>query len=702
MTNKKQNKKKKNIIPYRLNLLFFVVFLLFSALILRLGFVQIVYGEKYRVEVDRTENITVNTPVPRGKVYDRNGDIVVDNEPLNAITYTRTGSTKEQLEVAEKLATVIEVTEEMIDKIQVRDKKDFWLLKNEEEAKELITDEDRQKVTEGELVESDLYRLQIERITEKQYESFTKDELKVLAIFRAMNRGYALTPQIIKNTDVSDEEIAIISERLSEFPGVDTTVDWNRKMIYGSTLRTLLGNITTSDQGLPSERLSEYLAKGYSRNDRVGTSFIEAEYEQVLRGQKARIRNVTDQSGKLLHQETVFEGQRGKDLVLSIDIELQQRIEEVITNELLEEKKLAQAARLDRAFVVILDPNTGEVLSLAGKVLTKDENGGYEVLDHARGTFQEAYHAGSTVKGATVLTGYETGVISPGTVLYDTPLKVAQDRPKGSWQNMGNIDDLTALERSSNVYMFRTAIRIANGNYQYGQPLPIDPAGFDRVRYYFNQFGLGVRTGIDLPAESSGFAGSETIPGKLMDLAIGQYDLYTTLQLAQYVSTIANGGYRLKPQIVREIREPVSEDELGPVLQPFKPEVLNRIDMPDDQIKRVQEGFRRVYFGSRGTASSSTAKQYKPAGKTGTAETGRGTLTYSLVGYAPYDNPEIAFAVVVPDAAVVGGTIRGGVSTRLGDKVMKTYFDLKEERIKGNVNSSKDDEESEEDEDTEE
>ncbi|MCA1318936.1 penicillin-binding protein 2 [Bacillus tianshenii] len=699
MTNQKQKKKKKNYVPYRLNLLFFAVFLLFSALILRLGFVQIVFGEDYRKEVDREENVTVNTLAPRGKIFDRNHNVVVDNTPLNAITYTRMASTssKEQLEIAKQLSEVITLDTK---EVQERDKKDYWILTHPEEAKKLITDADMKKVEDGEIEEQDLYQLQLDRITKAQLQEITdsEEDMKVLAIFRELIKGYPLTPQIVKNQDVTAKEYAIISESLGNLPGVDIMTDWDRQYVFGDTLRSILGRVSDTESGIPSERLQEFLAKGYSRNDRVGMSQIEAEYENVLQGQKARVKNVTDSSGNLLRQEKVFEGQRGKDLVLSIDMELQQIVEKVLVEKMLAAKAnpAAKAEFLDRAYAVVMDPKTGEVLTLAGKQLVKDENGKTEVLDHALGTFQSAFEPGSTVKGATVLAGFEHGVIQPGSYQLDTPLYLGQQRlKKGSYVNMGSITDLTALERSSNVYMFKTALAIAGANYRPGESLYVKPEAYDTLRSYFAQFGLGVNTGIDLPNESTGVIGPDkSLPGLLLDLSIGQYDNYTTLQLAQYVSTIANGGYRVKPQLVREVREPVEEEGLGPVLQPFKPEILNRVDMTDAEIKRVQEGFIRVYHGNQGTARGSKMKQYKPAGKSGTAQSryvqtlengkkvGYDTLNFNLIGYAPYDNPELAFAIMVPYAST-GFNVTGGISTEIGDEIMKAYFELKEKRTNG-------------------
>ncbi|MFT4412642.1 peptidoglycan D,D-transpeptidase FtsI family protein [Fredinandcohnia humi] len=677
-------KKKKSHVPFRLNMLFFLVFLLFSALVLRLGVVQIVHGEKYQNEVDKTENEIVNLPVPRGKIYDSYGRVIVDNLAKNAITYTRATGTKSQdvVKVAEKLATLIEMDTE---KVTERDLKDYWLLTRPEEAEKKVTKAELKKVDDGDLSSTDVYNLQIDRVTEEELSQITEQELEVAAIFREMTKGYALVPQIVKNEGVTAEEYAVVSENLENLPGVNTTTDWVRNYKFDNTLKSILGRISDTDEGLPSEMLDYYLARGYNRNDRVGLSYLEAQYESVLHGQKAKVENVI--KGNTVKETIVIsEGQRGSDLVLTIDMDLQKAVEQILEEELIAHKDLSGTPYLDRAFVVMMNPKTGEILSMAGKVYTKDEDGKKVFQDYALGAMNSAYEMGSAVKGATMLTGYQTGAIDIGTRYYDAPMHIKGTPVKASWQNMGTIDDLTALERSSNVYMFRTFIEIAKGNYVPNAPLPIDRSAFPLIRNYFSQFGLGVKTGIDLPGESAGFIGKDTTPGLLLDLAIGQYDTYTPLQMAQYVSTIANGGYRMQPKIVKQIHQPTLEEkELGPVQQPFEPTVLNRINMDSEYIERVQQGFVRVMSGKRGTARSYFAnKPYKPAGKTGTAEafyydnkTGinHKTINITLVGYAPYDDPEVAFSVVIP--AAYQGNQTHSMNLKIGSAILDKYFELK-------------------------
>nr|WP_110927399.1 penicillin-binding protein 2 [Bacillus massiliglaciei] len=690
----KKKKKKKTHVPFRLNMVFLVVFLLFSVLILRLSFVQIVYGDEYLREVERTEEVTVNNAVPRGKMYDRNLKVMVDNKPLDAITYTRKQGTKpkEMLETAEKLADLIEKEP---DKVTERDKKDFWILLHPKQAEKKITDKERAKVTEGELEQKDLYNLQLDRITKKEYDSFSDKELEVLAIYREFAGGYALTPQIVKNKDVSKEEFAKVSENLDSLPGVDIMTDWDRYYTYNKTLKSVLGKVSSSEEGLPSDSLDYYLARDYSRNDRVGKSYIEAEYEDVLQGTKAKIRNVTDKSGNVVDSEVITEGQRGKDLVLTIDMDLQLATEEILEKHLIAKKKMGNTKFLDRAFAVMMDPKTGEILTMAGKQYVKDkETGKASIEDFALGNITTSYAMGSSVKGATVLTGYQQGAIKPGSYFYDTKLKIKGTPEKGSYKNFGNINDLTALKVSSNVYMFRTAINIAGGHYVMNKPLDIDTSAFSTIRNSFAQFGLGVRTGIDLPNEMAGFKGSETSPGKLLDLAIGQYDTYTPMQLVQYVSTIANGGNRMQPHMVKEIRDPEDDNEaLGPIAEEMKPTVLNRIEMKSEWIERVQQGFEKVAQESGGTAYTWLGgKSYHAAAKTGTAESfydgpdrekydePQETMNLTLVGYAPSENPEVAFAVVVPWA--YQGHSGHSMNKEIGEEILDKYFELKKERAK--------------------
>ncbi|PEJ56942.1 penicillin-binding protein [Bacillus sp. AFS017336] len=687
-------KKYKITLPTRLNTLFFLVFVLFSFLILKLGVVQIVKGEDYKSELERTENMTVDQAVPRGKILDRNGKVVVDNKPLRTITYTRKKGTTsgELLQMATKLKTFIKMP---TNKITERDRKDFWLLKNPEDAKMLVSkQEDKELKAQNKDDDAGYnkayYNLQLDKITEADMNSFSPNDLQILAIYKQMSVGYALTPQTIKSEGVTEKEYATVSEHLDELPGVDVTTNWERKYVYGDTFRTILGNITSEKEGLPAQNVDYYLARGYDRNDRVGKSYIEKQYEDVLRGTKGKAQNVIDSKGNVVDTKVITEGEPGSDLVLSIDMELQRKVDEIVKTRLLQAKATSNGKYLDRAFVTMINPNTGEILAMSGKQIVKDKKTGRnKVIDYATGNLTSSYEMGSTVKGATLLTGFQTGAIVPGQRQFDTPIKIAGTPIKSSYSNMGWINDLDALKRSSNVYMFRTAMAIGHANYVPNKPLDIDVKAFDTFRNSFSQFGLGVKTGIDLPNEAIGFKGVDKNPGFLLDMAIGQYDTYTPLQLAQYISTIANGGYRIQPHVAKELRQPSIGEDTGVIRSEVKTKVLNRIDMKDSYINRVKQGFIKVYNEQGGTARPYfLGVDYKIAGKTGTAQSfydgpdrknykeAPRTYNETLTGYAPYDNPEIAFSVVVPWLQ----TDQAPVNKYIGRDIMDEYFKLKKER----------------------
>ncbi|PDY08335.1 penicillin-binding protein [Bacillus cereus] len=698
---KKKKEKKKPYIPLRLNILFLCIFLLFSAIIVRLGILQIADGETYKGEVKKNNNETIGLSVPRGKIFDREGKPVVDNRPLRSITYTRLKGIKieDMLKTAKDLANVLEIPDEDINKLTEIDKKDFWMLLNKEQAKEKVTKQDeenlRKKSIEGKELDKKIEELRRNRITEEELAELTLQDLKVLAIKSKMSSGYQMTPQIIKS-DATEQEYARISENLADFPGVDATVDWERNYVNGDLFRSVLGNITSREEGLPKEHLDSYLVRGYNRNDRVGKSYIEQRYEDVLHGKKEEVTNITDKFGDIIKTETVSKGKSGNDLILTIDMELQKKVEESIEKNLRDFK--GSEPLLDRAFVVMMDPKTGQILSMAGKKLV-EKDGGTELEDFSLGNIVTSYELGSAVKGATLLTGYQTGAIKPGDTFYDAPMNFKGTQAKKSWNvsGFGNINDLRALQVSSNVYMFHAVLQIAGVNYVPNGSLDIKQTAFDTMRYYFKQFGLGVPTGIDLPNEITGQTRQkDTKPGFLLDFSIGQYDTYTPMQLAQYVSTIANGGYRMKPQIVQEIREQTTKaEDIGKVVQSLEPVVLNRVDMEKEYIERVKEGFRLVFQEGDGTGVRHFKNApYKPAGKTGTAQTvyggdneiGRNAegeriecYNITLVGYAPYDNPEVAFSVVVPWV----NDDKSGINSLIGKDILDAYFDLKKQRING-------------------
>lgn len=680
----KRNDKKKSHIPFRLNLLFFIVFLLFSSLILRLAYLQIVRADEYTAEVERTERTTITGSVPRGEIYDANLNKLVGNEARHAITYTRGKNVpaSQMAKVAYDLAEYISMPHttafEVDSKFDLseRDLKDYFIAGNMEDVRDRLSDD------EMSLSGTDAYSAMLDNVSTDEIRSFEERDLEAAVIFKKMNAAYSLSTVNVKNKDVTQEEIARVSENMEKFPGIDTGTDWVRYYPEGDMISSILGGVSTEEKGVPEEKLKTYLANGYSRNDRVGSSYLEAEYESVLRGSKSKIETETNSSGDIINRVEQFSGHKGDNLVLTMDIEFQKIVEQIAIDSLAEREGLSNSI-----YIAAMDPSNGDILAMTGKEIIDGE-----VKDRTFGVFFDNFSMGSAVKGATVLSAYMDGVLDSGNnVIVDRPLRIRETPSISSVFNRFGaeaINDITALEVSSNVYMSRLAMRMG-GEWDYTENMSLNINAdtlIEKQRHYFNQFGLGVPTGIDLPSESTGLAGNVTSPGEGLYYSFGQYDTYTPLQLLQYVSTIANDGTRIAPRLVSEIRDTNTETGAISALKTEIPtKIMNTIDVSDTAMDRVQQGFYEVVNGDRGSARNFLGgTPYTSAGKTGTAQAfywddekkqvtdDVTNLTY--VGYAPYENPEIAIAVVVPNLPVSSSQRSNRENVRASRRVLDAYF----------------------------
>ena len=661
MLNKRKlkQKKKKSHIPFRLNLLFLIVFFSFIALISRLAYIQLVKGEEFVALVQRTETTTAKKSVPRGSIYDSQGRVLVGNKPKLAINYTRPADVKAStmLEIAKKLTTLITVD---ASELKERDLKDYWVATNPDKVDSLLTADEKKKIAKENLSTSQTYEMQLANIPADEL-NYSDAEKQVIAIFTKMNSAYALSTVTLKNEGVTEQEVAKISERLGELRGVDIDSDWDREYPMGDMLKTILGTVSSEKTGLPSDKVKSLLAQGYSLNDRVGTSYLEEQYETVLSGTKTVVKSQTNTQGEVVNSTETYEGKGGSNLVLTIDTEFQKKIEDIATKSV-EEMTNPTA---DRVYIVVMNPKNGDVLGITGKKKKFDENfNSTGVEDDALGAINNSFGMGSVVKPATVLSGYMDGVITlEDNTIVDEPIEFEASKPKSSWFNRNGrmeLTDLDALERSSNVYMIKLAMRMGGQTeYEKGGRLNINLSLFDKLREYYAQFGLGVRTGIDLPNEGKGYNGGTANAFSALDFAFGQFDLYTPLQLAQYMSTIANGGTRIAPRLVKEIRATSPSGGIGNLEVVMPTKIMNSLQVSTEILDHVKEGLYRVTHGENGT-SATTFRTYSPevAGKTGTTEAfysgpnpaykNEAVENSTFISYAPYDNPEIVVSVVAP------------------------------------------------------
>jgi len=676
---KLKKKKKKSHIPFRLNLLFLIVFFSFIALISRLAYIQLVKGDEFVALVQRTETTTAKKSVPRGSIYDSQGRILVGNKPKLAINYTRPADVKAStmLEIAKKLTTLISVD---ASELKERDLKDYWVATNPDKVDSLLTAEEKKRIAKENLSTSKTYEMQLEHIPADEL-NYSDAEKQVIAIFTKMNSAYALSTVTLKNEGVTEQEVAKISERLGELRGVDVDSDWDREYPMGDMLKTILGTVSSEKTGLPSDKVKSLLAQGYSLNDRVGTSYLEEQYETVLSGTKTVVKSQTNTKGEVVNTTETYPGKGGSNLVLTIDTEFQKKIEEIAKKSV--EEMTDPAA--DRVYIVVMNPKNGDILGITGKKKKFDENfHSTGVEDDALGAINNSFGMGSVVKPATVLSGYMDGAITlDDNTIVDEPIEFEASKPKSSWFNRNGkmeLTDLDALERSSNVYMIKLAMRMGGQTtYEKGGRLNINLSLFDKLREYYAQFGLGVRTGIDLPNEGKGYNGGTADAFSALDFAFGQFDLYTPLQLAQYMSTIANGGTRIAPRLVKEIHETSPSGGIGNLEDVVPTKIMNSIQVSKEILDHIKEGLYRVTHGENGT-SATTFRTYSPqvAGKTGTTEAfysgpnpaykNEAVENSSFISYAPYDNPEIVVAVVAP-------YFKDGSPSDYAAKVAKQVYD---------------------------
>ena len=670
-----------NLATYKKRFIFLgsILVMLFLIITLRLYQVMLRDQSKYEEQLTTLATQTVEGPSsPRGRILDRNGKVIVDNKAVKTIYYTKdkNRTTSEEIALAYKVAEHLDLD---YSKVSETNKREFFVVQNAKEMEKRITNEEWEKYEQRKLTNDDIYNLKLKRVTTDELNNFSAEDNKASYLYYLMNKGYSYDDKIIKNKDVSDSEYAYIAENNEELDGFNTKLDWERVYLYGDTFRTILGSVGS----IPSEEKTNYLAKGYSLNDRVGTSYLEKQYENYLKGTKALYQTVNS------HElELVSEGMRGNDIILTIDIDLQQQLESILNEEILATKGQPNTDYYNRSYAIIADPNTGEILAMAGRQAVSNGTGGYKTIDCTSGILTSPMTSGSVVKGASMLVGFNKGAITPGEYMVDECVKIAGTPQKCSWKTLGTINDIDALALSSNVYQFKTAMKVAGAIYQYNMPLVIDESAFDTYRNTFKEFGLGVKTEIDLPVESLGLSSDNKAPGLLLDFVMGQYDTYTPIQLLQYISTFANGGSRLAPHLLKEVHQATDGEELGEIIYEYGTKLLNKVNTEAVYLNRVKEGFHAVMTKSYGLGKDYIDAKYDPSGKTGTSQSftdidkdgiiDTATVSTAFVGYAPTTNPKMSITVTSPDSSWENpnNSYSTLVTRRISKRASEAYFNL--------------------------
>lgn len=617
-----------------------LIFMLFTVRVFYLS-----YGKKtyYQERMKEIKEVYVRGgSSPRGRILDINGKVIVDNIGVNTILYHKSSdiNTKKEIEIAKKL---VEFTNYEYPYSESK-LKDYYLILYPDKGDKLITEEEKKLYNERKLNKDEIYHLKINRITNEMLEELSLIEKHSSVFYYLMNDGYGYQNKTILK-DIKDEVYASIIE--AGLPGIFGEMEWKRNYIYGESLRTILGSISSS---LPAEK-KDLLNEGYSYLDKVGISGLEEYYEEYLKGEKSVYKVNGDNS-----LELVSEAKRGKDLVLEIDIDLQVKIEEIIKNEILKAKKTPNTEFYKESYALVSEPSTGRIRAIAGMRLNSN---GKEMgfSDVSINVIKNAYTMGSAVKGASMSVGYLNHVIDIGTTMTDSCVKLYSEPAKCSFMRLGRVNDLTALTNSSNYYQFIIALGVAGNKYTYNMKAKASMEDFLTYRNTFAEFGLGVNTGIDLYGEATGLKGSKIAPDLLMNLAIGQYDTYTPVSLLQYANTIANDGVRLKLSLMHSIKEEEKDILANEV------SVLNKISLEDKYLKRIQAGFHDVI--KHGTGYYYVKSGLDAAGKTGTSESyidanydgilDSYVVSNTFLMYAPFDDPKYSLVVISPNTSNLNG-----------------------------------------------
>ena len=665
-------------IPTRLNLLFAIVILLFMTIIGRLLYMQVVNKDFYEAKLASASQTRVTTGSARGEIYDAAGKPLVENTVKQVVAFTRSNkmTANDLKDISTKLLTYVTVSSPDLTERQIAD---YYLADPAVYKKtvEALPKDKRFDSDGNQLSESDLYNNAVESVSSSQT-NYTEDEKKAIYLFSQLNAVGNFATGNIQTDPLSDTQVALIASASKELPGISISTSWDRKVLETS-LASIVGSVSSEKSGLPAEEVDAYLKKGYSLNDRVGTSYLEKQYEEVLQGKRTVKEIHLDKHGDMESVENIEEGSKGKNIKLTIDLAFQDSVDSLLKSYFNSELANGGAQYSEGVYAVALNPKTGAVLAMSG-IKHNLESG--ELTPDSLGTVTNVFVPGSVVKAATISSGWENGVLSGNQTLTDQPIVFQGSAPINSWYTLSYgsfpITAVEALEYSSNAYMVQTALWIMGQTYQPNMTVGTShlESAMGKLRSTFGEYGLGVSTGIDLPDESTGFIPKDFDLANYLNNAFGQFDNYTPMQLAQYVATIANNGVRLAPRIVEGVYDNNEQGGLGSLIQQTASTEMNKINISESDMSILQQGFYQV---SHGTSALTTGRAFSNgatvsiSGKTGTAESyvngGQKANNTNAVAYAPTDNPQIAVAVVFPHNT----NLTNGVGPSIARDIINLY-----------------------------
>ena len=694
MIRRNRTTKKANI-NLRFNLLTVVVYIIGIVLIIKLFSLQIVHGAEYREQSNTRLTRESTLEAARGEILDRTGATLVTSDMQFSLEMYKTKIDDNELNIS--ILNMIQV----LEKYGVSYPDSFPISINPYTFKisdeELVEWKDDNNLDEN-IGAEDAFN---EFIDKYEITNTTNIEeiRKIIAIrYQISIEGYSSTKSITIADNIPREAVAEFSESSDKFAGINISVKPLREYTSGTLAAHILGYASQ----ISSE---EYATRKdtYSQNDIIGKTGIEYVFEEYLKGKNGIKQIDMAVDGTTTAEYVSEEAVEGADVVLTIDANLQRVTEEALAANIQKISSGGFGQRFDTnaGACVVMNVNSGEILAMAsyptynpadfvGGISTENWNNYNNNLAHplVNKAVQNSYSPGSTFKMVTAIAGLESGVIDLKTRINDTGVytKYRDFQPR-CWyytdyhRGHGWLDVSGAIEKSCNYFFYETADRM----------------GIDTLARFAKYFGLGNKTGVELPSEASGTVASPETKAELhpndpswyaadtLQAAIGQNDnSFSPVQMARYISILANGGNRIDSTIVRTIRRSdgseVSREEIESFVNHklgIEEEQVEDIDINQDYLDAVLAGMESVTQDSSGTAYV-RFKDFgiSVGGKTGSAEVDNGKKVNAwFVGFAPFENPEIAIVVIVEN----GG--HGNYTAEVVRDIMEEYFGMNVETI---------------------
>ncbi len=684
-----EGKEQVNI---RFNIINILVYLIGIILIVQLFNLQVVHGESYREQSNTRLSRSSVIKAARGSILDRSGNELAGVKTENNIEIYKTNISDEELN-----KSVLNLVE-LLNKYEIGYDDTFPVKINPFEftisGDELTNWKKKYKIAEDATAEEAFYKFK------NKYE-ITNDNVeeirKIISIrYIITTTGYSATKSITIATNVNEEVVAQISERNSDFPGVSISTNAARTYLAGNLAAHVIGYTGKIKE-------DEYNANKdtYNIDDIIGKTGIEYVFEKYLKGTDGEKQVEMSVDGTITGETVAKNAIAGSDVVLTIDSNLQKVTQDALENCInkIRSGGFAQTYDAQGGAAVVMNVNTGEVLATASYPTFEpqwfvggisQENWAY-LRDDSRHpqlnkTIQSTYEPGSTFKMVTAIAGLETGAITTKERINDTGVYRKYNMEWKCWyytsyhRGHGYQNVTQALQHSCNYFFYETGDRM----------------GIDNLSKYALHFGLGKKTGIELPNEKEGAVASrETYaklrnggrigPGDVLNASIGQGDNnFTPMQIAKYISSIANGGTVVKPTIVKSILNSDGTEVAKDEIIQYTNEKLGYSDT-DDGITISQESVNVAKEGMRMAASEAGGTAYnifkgfnqEVAGKTGSAEAGKDKNGNDLVNawfvcFAPYEKPEVAVVVMIEN----GG--HGNYAAEVARDVLTQYFGMNE------------------------